>query len=77
MRPTMLLVCFAASIAVASHSDAQARPSATPIAWPAPVGHSQPRARDIPPGISVAPSRSERDALDRVLDEKLQICRGC
>jgi hypothetical protein len=44
-------------------------------AWPAPTGHRQPRAADISTG-----GRSrwlEFDILDKSLDDKLQICRGC
>ena len=47
------------------------------IAWPAPVGHFQPRAADIPADIPLSPSLQEQDALDRELDAKLKICRGC
>jgi hypothetical protein len=47
-------------------------------AWPAPVGHRQPRAEDIP---AEGPKKSDYDAqlerLDRALDGKLKICRGC
>ena len=47
-------------------------------AWPAPVGHRQPRAEDIP---AEAPKKRDSDAqlerLDRALDGKLKICRGC
>jgi hypothetical protein len=46
-------------------------------AWPAPVGHFQPRAGDIPTGIPLSPSRAEQESLDRDIDEKLKICRGC
>jgi hypothetical protein len=45
------------------------------LPWPAPVGHRQPRANDVPP---VNQSSTERDRLlDKKLDEKLVICRGC
>jgi hypothetical protein len=47
------------------------------VAWPAPVGHFQPRAGDIPIGIPLSPSLAEQEALDRALDDKLKICRGC
>jgi hypothetical protein len=77
MRLTMLLVCCAAAIAAASHADAKEGPWPLGSAWPAPVGHSQPRARDIPLGISVAPSRTEQEAFGREIDDKLKICRGC
>ena len=47
-------------------------------AWPAPVGHRQPRAEDIPverPKKSASDAELER--LERALDGKLMICRGC
>jgi hypothetical protein len=41
----------------------------------APVGHRQPRARDVP---SQSPSELERvTAEDAAIDRKLIICRGC
>jgi hypothetical protein len=41
----------------------------------APVGHRQPRARDVP---SQNPSELERlTAEDAAIDRKLIICRGC
>jgi hypothetical protein len=77
MRLTIFLACFAASVAAASHADAKEGPWPLGSAWPAPVGHFQPRARDIPFGVSVSPSRSEQEAFDREIDERLKICRGC
>ena len=41
---------------------------------PAPVGHRQPRASDIPADAQRAPERVRRD---RELDKQLWICRGC
>jgi len=41
----------------------------------APVGHRQPRVRDVP---SQSPSELERlTAEDAAIDRKLIICRGC
>ena len=41
----------------------------------APVGHRQPRARDVP---AQSPSELERlNAEDAAIDRKLIICRGC
>jgi hypothetical protein len=77
MRVTTFLACFAALAAAASHADAQTRASAIPVVWQAPVGHFQPRARDIPPDISLSLPRPEQEALDRAFDDKLKICRGC
>jgi hypothetical protein len=45
------------------------------LAMPAPVGHRQPHARDIP---SESPGDIERvGEEDRAVDRKLNICRGC
>jgi hypothetical protein len=73
MRLIMFLACFAASVAAVSRADAKEGPYPLGSAWPAPVGHSQPRAGDI----LLSPSTAEQQALDRALDEKLKICRGC
>jgi hypothetical protein len=43
--------------------------------WPAPVGHRQPRAADIP---TSAVSRQSPDQEDENVDRKIRnICRGC
>ena len=46
--------------------------------WPAPVGHRQPRPQDIPAEM---PAKSgydlQLDRLQRVMDGRLTICRGC
>ena len=50
----------------------------SPAAWPAPVGHRQPRTADIPVEMpQIRDSDAILDRLDRVLDGKLMICRGC
>jgi hypothetical protein len=77
MRLIMVLACFAASVAAASPADAKEGPWPLGSAWPAPSGHFQPRPADIPIGIPLSPSTEEQEALDRAVDEKLQICRGC
>lgn len=41
----------------------------------APVGHRQPRAQDLPPGLQG--ERGGATAEQRALDKKLQICRQC
>jgi hypothetical protein len=79
MRATPALVLlFALAI---THDGAAAQvPVARPVmgvAWPAPVGHFQPSARDIPLSVSPSPEQAEQDARDHLLDEKLKICRGC
>jgi hypothetical protein len=47
----------------------------TMVAWPAPIGHRQPRAVDIL--VNGRAWQVEVDKLDRSLDRRLQICRGC
>jgi hypothetical protein len=42
----------------------------------APVGHRQPTEADVANARSTASDR-EREKLDRRLDRRLQICRGC
>ena len=47
-------------------------------AWPAPVGHRQPRREDVPAeGAGKGESDRQLEHLDRALDGKLTICRGC
>jgi hypothetical protein len=54
-------------------SDASSRELS--LAWPAPVGHRQPQAKDLP---SQKPNELERiSEEDRAVDRKLTICRGC
>ena len=80
MRPAQFLFAVAALTVVAHRANAQppaAQPSTIGVAWQAPVGHFQPHARDIPSAIPLSPSQAEQEALDRALDDKLKICRGC
>ena len=75
MRLAQFIVAVAAVTAAAHRADAQppaAQPRTISVAWPAPVGHSQPRADDIPPGLALSPSLEDRE-----FDAKLNICRGC
>jgi hypothetical protein len=43
----------------------------------APVGHRQPRQRDVPETTQLSPSDFELRRLDEEIDGKLTICRGC
>jgi hypothetical protein len=43
----------------------------------APVGHRQPRARDLPSGVAREEANPPQSARARKLDRDLQICRGC
>jgi hypothetical protein len=44
---------------------------------PAPVGHRQPRASDIPADTQPTGQEETQIQRDRELDKKLWICRGC
>jgi hypothetical protein len=41
----------------------------------APVGHRQPRAQDVPPGVQ--DNYGVRSPEDEAIDRKLRICRDC
>ena len=43
----------------------------------APVGHRQPRARDLPANVPPDPSDQRLQRQNRKLDRDLQLCRGC
>jgi hypothetical protein len=47
-----------------------------PLVPQAPVGHRQPRAKDLPPPQQTAEER-EQARKDRELDKRLRICRNC
>ena len=53
------------------------RARSQPKPWPAPVGHRQPRASDIPSGVQKNASDAWLEQLNRRLDRDLRICRGC
>jgi hypothetical protein len=43
----------------------------------APVGHRQPHPSDIPETTQLSPLDAELRRIDKEVDEKLIICRGC
>jgi hypothetical protein len=43
--------------------------------WQAPVGHRQPTAKDVPPGLQ--DNYGVRSLEDEAIDRKLRICRDC
>jgi hypothetical protein len=47
------------------------------LPWQAPLGHRQPRAMDVPDKVMAFPSELSEQQLDRELDRRLVICRGC
>jgi hypothetical protein len=52
-------------------------PAATEGRAQAPVGHRQPRPQDLPPNVLRDEGGAVRSPVDRDLDQKMQICRGC
>jgi len=46
------------------------------LPWQAPIGHHQPQVTDIG-RIESSASDLQLQALDRAIDRKLTICRGC
>jgi hypothetical protein len=52
----------------------------TAIAWPAPVGHRQPKMSDLPPDVAhreMQPGEPSNRPDQRDLNSRLTICRGC
>jgi hypothetical protein len=47
------------------------------LPWPAPVGHRQPRLSDVPNNVQASEFEPRLHWLDKELDGKLKICRGC
>lgn len=45
--------------------------------WLAPVGHRQPRRADVPQHEAGSAGELQQRQVDRELDRKLIICRGC
>ena len=74
---TIILVLAAGPIAVAQNGTAN--PSSTKQGpWPAPVGHRQPRADQVPPEKNLNNPNYPSNREDAALDRKLKsICRGC
>jgi hypothetical protein len=48
-----------------------------PMGPQAPIGHRQPRAAELPAAMSPTAEDEWIDRLNRNVDRKLQICRGC
>jgi hypothetical protein len=47
------------------------------LPWRAPIGHRQPRGADIQLNESISEWEGQQDRLNKELDRKLIICRGC
>ena len=43
----------------------------------APIGHRQPRRSDVPGSAQASPEDAELQRLDKDIDRRLIICRGC
>ncbi len=74
---TVLLVLLAGPVAVAQNGTANPS-SAKQGPWPAPVGHRQPRADQVPSEKNLNNPNDAANREDAALDRKLKsICRGC
>ena len=87
----VLAALVTGSAAVAQNNPKQASPPASASAqttrqadnshgqangvWEAPVGHRQPRARDVPSALQ--DDYGVRSLEDEAIDRKLRICRDC
>ena len=72
---TTLLVLLAGPGVIAQTANRPANPSSDKQGpWPAPVGHRQPRADQVPQENPSEAMKREDAALDRKLKS---ICRGC
>jgi hypothetical protein len=88
MRSTFLIMVLLSTLAASVSAAVNAQPiavSATTMPGGAPIGHLQPRARQIAPRS--AEEQVEQDKMsifdaqqqkeDEELDKRLNICRGC
>jgi hypothetical protein len=60
---------------LASSGSAQSTGKPATSALEAPIGHRQPRAKDVPPRIQE--NLGTRSREDETIDRKLRICRDC
>ena len=71
------------AVAVFPDVSISAATSRAPIAltsrlpWLAPVGHRQPHQADVPHHEALSAWEHQKQQVDRELDRKLIICRGC
>jgi hypothetical protein len=72
-----LLALLGAASAFAQSTSPEPTNSDKNVTREAPVGHRQPRAKDLPPDIS-SPNDPRDAKADEELDRKIKsICRGC
>jgi hypothetical protein len=69
-QPSQLASARAQTTGQADNSHGQAN-----RVWEAPIGHRQPSARDVPPGLQ--DNYGVRSLEDETIDRKLRICRDC
>jgi hypothetical protein len=70
----------AASSQEATTTSASPERTLTATAWPAPVGHRQPKMSDLPPDVAhreMQPGVPPNEPKQRKLNSRLTICRGC
>ena len=78
----ILIILAAALMATDAAAQQQSAPSTSPTTQgmatrpQAPVGHRQPRMKDLPPDLA-RKERSGQPAEQHSIDEDLRICRGC
>jgi len=77
----VLLVLIASPAAIAQTGTTKPRGSPSTSlgnAWPAPVGHRQPRIDEVPPEKNLGNPNDPLNREDAALDRKIKsICRGC
>jgi hypothetical protein len=68
------------SVAAFSQDGTTSSASTGATAWPAPVGHRQPKMSDLPPEVArreTQPPEPSNPPDQHHLDSRLTICRGC
>jgi hypothetical protein len=88
MRSILLAMAVLSTLAASGSAAVNAQPtgvSATPMPWPAPIGHLQPRAQQVAPDSAAEQSvqdkissfDAQQQKADEELDQHLNICNGC
>jgi hypothetical protein len=78
-RKAMTMITIAVALAIGAISDQSIawEIPVTQSAWPAPVGHRQPRAEDVPASMQPSSFDHKQQRLDKFFGRKLMICRDC
>ncbi len=74
---TMITMAVALAIGAISSQSIALKIPVTQSAWPAPVGHRQPRAEDVPASMQPSPFDHKQQQLDKFFGWKLMICSDC